>query len=67
MYLARPRDDEGKPNKRRPVREGTLADPWVVECFNDRGAWSWTHYGETPMIKRQAKQMVKDLSSKLAK
>ena len=61
MHLARPRDEQR-------LRSNVIASckhtgPWVVECFDVAGAWEWTHFGEEPMTKRQAKKMAKDLNA----
>jgi hypothetical protein len=36
-----------------------------VDCYNARGAWEWTHYGEEVMAKPQAKRMAKKLTEEL--
>lgn len=71
IHVARPRDYRvaggSKPSCRgndRPVREGSRADQWVVDCYDNHGVegelwWKWTHYGEKSMNKRQAKRMAK--------
>jgi hypothetical protein len=61
IHFARPRDTD---ESRRRANERTLETykhegPWCVECFNSRGVWQWTHFGEKPMSKANAKRMAK--------
>ena len=69
IHVARPRDHRVA-GIATPEKDGQ----WVVDCYDTRGAWEWTHYGEKSMNKRQAKQMAKlcqriqdDLDAKKAK
>jgi hypothetical protein len=60
IHVARPRDYRvaggSEPTITRPHEKD---GQWVVDCYDDRGAWEWTHYGEKSLNKRQAKHMAK--------
>ena len=63
IFVARPRDYRvaggSEPRIYRPYVKGRRPVQWVVDCYNARGAWEWTHYGEEVMAKPQAKRMAK--------
>jgi len=69
IFVARPRDYRvaggSEPRIYRPYVKGRRPVQWVVDCYNARGAWEWTHYGEEVMAKPQAKRMAKKLTEEL--
>lgn len=61
LHLARPVDERRQ--RANVIASAKCTGAWVVECFDARGAWAWTHFGENPMTQRQAKKMAKDLNA----